>query len=128
MTILQRLKLELGNREYFPDDQYIALLEENDLNSNIMYRKEAHQTPLLRTAIDVLEACANDTDVMMNITTEMGSTSAAYNWLMDRIEYLKDKLKDLKNADQCEFDPYDPFSIMISRTVSGPIPIRVKYE
>ena len=128
MTIIQRLKMELGNREYFPEDQYVVFLDENNLNYSSMYKKETHKVDLLRTCIDILEAVANDIDIMMSISTEMGSTSAAYGWLMDRINYLREKLNDLENIDQCEFDPYNPFNLMITRQNVGPIPIRVKYE
>lgn len=127
MTIIQRLKLELGNREYFAEDQYIVFLEENNLNYSSMYKHDTHKKELLQTCIDILEAVSNDTDTMMNISTEMGSTSAVYEWLMDRIKHLQDKINDLKIEDQTEYDPYDPFSMMISRKVSGPIPIRVKH-
>ena len=31
MQVLQRLKMELSNQEYFTDEQYIQFLVENDL-------------------------------------------------------------------------------------------------
>lgn len=128
MTVLLRLKLELGKRDYFPDEDLITFLEENDLGYNQLYVKMNDQLNLLRTCVDILEATANNTDTMTDISTEMGTTSNYSQFLQDRIDELKLRIKDLEDADQCEFDPYDPFSLMITRDVPTSTRIRVNTQ
>ena len=64
MTVLDRLKMELSNREYFPDEQYTQFLTENSLTATDEYAKSSMQRNLLLTVLDVLEAVSNDLDVM----------------------------------------------------------------
>jgi hypothetical protein len=39
MTVLERLKLELANREYLTDTEYIVFLKENELDEKVIYVK-----------------------------------------------------------------------------------------
>ena len=69
MNVYERLMLELSNKQYFTEEEYSQLLIENNLNSLDQYDKQTMQKSLLFTVIDVLEAVANDTDIMQSIST-----------------------------------------------------------
>lgn len=47
MQVLQRLKLELSNQEYFSDSEYTQFLNENNLDATDEYIKSDMQRPLL---------------------------------------------------------------------------------
>lgn len=91
MTNLQRLKMELGNKEYFSDEDYSVYLDEEGLKASNEYAKEANQYALLSTVIDILEALSNNIDYYRSITTEFTTNSQAYKNLKDRIDELYKK-------------------------------------
>ena len=62
MDVLSRLKMELSNQEYFPDNQYSQFLMENNLVATETYNKETMYKQLLLTVLDVFEAVANDVE------------------------------------------------------------------
>ena len=111
MTVLDRLKMELSNQKYFTDEQYTQYLNENDLLEVEDYDKATMQKQLLLTVIDVLDAVANDTDLMQTITTEYGTTSAAYKYIEQRIGQVKDKIASIPEPDE----DYSCFSLMYTR-------------
>ena len=85
MQVLNRLKMELSNQEYFTDEQYIQFLTENNLSPTDEYDKPTMQKQLLFTVIDVLEAVTNDIDLMTGISTEFSDIGQAYQFLETRI-------------------------------------------
>ena len=95
MNILNRLKLELGNQEYFKDEQYTQFLIENDLVATDTYDKSTMQRNLLLTVLDILEAVSNDIDTMRRTTTEFTDVTSAYKALQQRIDKVKDKIASL---------------------------------
>lgn len=111
MTNLERLKLELGNKEYFSNEEYSVFLDENDLNSDGGYDKIEDNRNLLLTCLDVLEAVANDIDLMRKVETEFTTTSQAYSYLEKRIESIKDKIAAIED----EQSQYGCFSLMFTR-------------
>lgn len=111
MQVLQRLKMELSNQEYFSDEQYIQFLVENDLTPTDEYIKADMQKQLLYTVIDVLEAVTNDIDLMTGISTEFSDIGQAYNFLEARIQQVKDKILAIPEPD----DEYNCFSLMYTR-------------
>lgn len=113
MTILERLKLELGNKEYFTDEEYLQLLKENGYNVDNMqeYNKETDQKIMLLTVLDVLEAVSNDVDIMRKVETEFTTTSDAYKHLQERIQNIKDRIASIPDAE----DEYSPFSLIYTR-------------
>lgn len=117
MQVLQRLKMELSNQEYFSDEQYIQFLVENDLTPTDEYNKPTMQKQLLYTVIDVLEAVTNDIDLMTGISTEFSDIGQAYNFLEARIQQVKDKLLAIPEPDE----NYSCFSLMYTRE---PVPTR----
>lgn len=111
MKVLNRLKLELSNKEYFSDEQYIQFLTENSLSATEEYDKQTMQKALLFIVIDVLEAVANDTDIMQSISTEFTTVGAAYKYIEQRIGQIKDKIASIPEPDE----EYSCFSLMYTR-------------
>ena len=58
MTVLDRLKLELSNRQYYTDSEYTIFLEEEGLTATAAYNKSSDYQPLLLTIIDILDIVA----------------------------------------------------------------------
>lgn len=99
VTILNRLKLELGNKEYYSEEVYKTLLEENDLVWEDDYKKEVHEIGLLNTVIAILETLSNDVDIMRKINSnDLLTVDQAYKYLSQRIYNLKAKVIELQEA------------------------------
>ena len=111
MKVLDRLKMELSNQQYFSDEQYIQFLTENSLTPTDEYDKPTMQKPLLFTVIDVLEAVTNDIDLMTGISTEFSNIGQAYEFLEARIQQMKDKIAAIPD----ENEDYTCFSLMYTR-------------
>ena len=111
MQVLQRLKMELFNQEYFPDEQYIQFLVENDLTPTDEYIKADMQKQLLYTVLDILEAVSNDIDIMRSIETEFSNEGSAYKYIADRIQQVKDKIASIPEPEE----DYSCFSLMYTR-------------
>lgn len=111
MQVLQRLKMELSNQEYFSDEQYTQFLVENDLTPIDEYIKADMQKQLLYTVIDVLEAVTNDIDLMTGISTEFSDIGQAYQFLEARIQQVKDKIAAIPEPEE----DYSCFSLMYTR-------------
>lgn len=111
MKVLDRLKMELSNQQYFPDEQYIQFLIENNLNPQENYSKAFMQKNLYFTCIDVLEAVTNDIDLMTGISTEFSDIGQAYEFLEARIINLKDKIASIPNEDE----EVSAFTLMYTR-------------
>lgn len=91
MSNLERLRLELANRQYLPDEQFRVLLAENGLEAMVDYGA-ANRRALLATVLDILEILANDIDLFRKVETEFTTTSAAYDALSSRILEIKNKI------------------------------------
>lgn len=113
MIVLDRLKLELSNKEYFSDEQYAQFLTENSLTDTDIYDKSSMQRNLLLTVLDVLEAVSNDVDIMRSVQTEFSTESAAYKWMANRIQQVKDKIATIPDPD--EEENASCFSLMFTR-------------
>ncbi|WP_313232330.1 hypothetical protein [Tissierella praeacuta] len=111
MTNLERLKLELNNKEYFTDTEYAVFLDENNLISTEEYNKSTMQRDLLYTVVDVLESLANDVDLMRKIETEFTTTSEAVKFLNDRIERIKVRIENIKD----DAGEYSSFQLLFTR-------------
>ena len=99
MTILNRLKLELGNKEYYTDDEYKTLLEENKLDWELDYNKEDHEVRLLNTVIAILETLANDVDIMRKIDSkDILTVDQASKYLSQRIYNIKNKIIEIEES------------------------------
>lgn len=111
MKVLDRLKMELSNQQYFSDEQYIQFLTENSLTPTDEYDKSTMQKALLFTVVDVLEAVTNDIDLMTGISTEFSNIGQAYEFLEARIQQVKDKIAAIPD----ENEDYTCFSLMYTR-------------
>ena len=108
MQVLDRLKMELSNKSYFPDEQYNQFLAENSLTPTAEYDKQTMQKQLFLTVLDILEAVSNDIDVMRSIETEFSNEGSAYKYIADRIQQVKDKIASIPDTDE----EYSCFSLM----------------
>ena len=111
MKVLDRLKMELSNQQYFSDEQYIQFLTENSLTPTDEYDKSTMQKSLLFTVVDVLEAVTSDIDLMTGISTEFSNIGQAYEFLEARIQQVKDKIAAIPD----ENEDYNCFSLMYTR-------------
>ena len=111
MQVLDRLRMELSNQQYFSDEQYIQFLAENSLVPTDEYDKPTMQKNLLYTVLDVLEAVTNDIDHMTGISTEFSDIGQAYEFLEARIQQVKDKIASIPDPEE----DYTCFSLMYTR-------------
>jgi hypothetical protein len=111
MTVLERLKLELANKEYLTDNEYKVFLGENDLSATDTYSRDTMQKSLLLVVVDILEVVANDVDIMRRVETEFTTTSDAYKHLQECIQNIKDRIAGIPD----EEEEYSPFSLMFTR-------------
>lgn len=99
MTNIERLKLELSNKEYYTNEEYEVFLEENNLESNSVYSKEDNQIKLLNAVIAVLETLSNDVDMMRKIDAkDITSIDQASKYLYMRINSIKAKIVEIEEA------------------------------
>ncbi len=114
MTILERLKLELSNKDYFTDAEYTTFLIENELSANDNYNKQLHQRQLLYTIIDILEAVSNDVDMMRKVSDDTTglTTEQAYQYLTNRIDKIKDKINTIPTGEEVD---NSSFTLMFTR-------------
>ena len=112
MKVLNRLKMELSNQQYFSDEQYIQFLTENSLTPTDEYDKSTMQKSLLFTVVDVLEAVTNDIDLMTGISTEFSNIGQAYEFLEAKIQQVKDEIAVIPD----ENEDYTCFSLMYKTT------------
>lgn len=111
MEVLDRLKMELSNQQYFSDEQFIQFLAENSLTPTDEYDKSTMQKSLLFTVVDILEAVTNDIDLMTGISTEFSNIGQAYKFLEARIQQVKDKIAAIPEPEE----EYSCFSLMYTR-------------
>lgn len=97
MTTLERLKLELANKQYFTDEEYTTLLSENSLTAIETYNKATMQRNLLLTVLDILNMLTNDIDLFRKLedSTTGFSQSSAYKLLEQRINALKERIEGI---------------------------------
>lgn len=97
MLIIERLKMELNNKEYFTNNEYIVFLEENSLFHEDLYTKALHQRNLLYTVIDILEAVSNDIELLRKTSTEFMTTESASKHIQERIEKIKQRIYSISD-------------------------------
>ena len=97
MTNLERLKLELSNKEYYTIEEYSTFLQENNLEPTAEYNKADNQINLLKTVVSILETLANDVDLMRKIDSkDILTIDQAYKYLANRIGIINNKIIDLE--------------------------------
>lgn len=98
MTNLDRLKIELSEKEYFKNTQeiYCSILEENGLDPFDTYAKANDEISMLESVYSVLRMLSNNIDVFRKVETEFVTTSAAYQYLQKRLKDLREEIDCLK--------------------------------
>lgn len=97
MTNLERLKLELSNKQYYTDDEYSVFLNENNLIPTDTYDKTTNEIDLLKTVVNILETLSNDVDLMRKIDSkDITSIDQASLYLSKRIVTIENKILDLE--------------------------------
>ena len=99
MDVLERLKVELNNKEYYSDEVLAVYLGENDLFDSNPYDKATMQKQLLQTVRDIFESLANNIDLFRSVETEFATTGDAYRWIEKRIEGLEKRILSIADAD-----------------------------
>ncbi|MFU0833764.1 MAG: Phage protein [Oscillospiraceae bacterium] len=98
ITVLDRLKMELNNKNYYPDDTLLIYLSENSLDGTATYNKTTMQKKLYQTVYDVLDSLANNLDLFRSIETEFATTGQAYTYLQKRLDALQSKILSIPDA------------------------------
>ena len=92
MTVLQRFKIELNNKNYYDDDTFAMYLDENGLTATDTYDKTTMRKALYQTVYDILDSLANNIDLFRNVETEFATTSEAYKYLQERLNDIQAKI------------------------------------
>lgn len=101
MTNLERLKLELSNKEYYTDMEYSVFLEENDLVPTGTYLKQGNEVHLLNTVVAILETLSNDVDMMRKIDSkEITTIDQASKYLSLRITSIQTKILEIQESQE----------------------------
>ena len=101
MTNLERLNIELSEKEYFSDstttrEVYEQVLEENNLDPFEEYSKANDQINMLESVYTILQMLANNIELYIKVETEFTTTSAAYQYLQKRLKDLRDEIDRVK--------------------------------
>lgn len=99
MINLERLEIELNNKEYFSDKVYSAILEENGLEAFDDYEK-SNRIELLETVYTILQMLANDIDNFRKVETEFVTTTAAEQYIEKRLLSIRDEIDRLKDLEK----------------------------
>ena len=89
ITVLNRLKTELNNKDYYSDDTYSMYLDENGLDSVANYDCNTMKKALYQTVYDILDSLANNIDLFRSVETEFATTSEAYKYLEQRLNTIE---------------------------------------
>ena len=89
VTVLDRLKIELNNKEYYSDDVLAMYLEENSLTSTTTYTKDTMQKQLLQTVYDIMQSLSNNVDLFRSVETEFSTVGDAYKYLKQRMDDIE---------------------------------------
>lgn len=99
MNNINRLTLELNNKEYFENTQevYEQILSEHALDPLDEYEAANDKVALLECVYSILQMLSNDLDKFCKIETEFITKSAAYAYLQKRLADIRaeiDRVKD----------------------------------
>lgn len=101
MTNIDRLKMEV-QESGFTDEQLTIYLEENYLNPNDDYSPTSNisKKNILKTALAILEAVANNPTYMKNIKNDDMTISQFSENLSNRIDALDRKIRLIPDDEQ----------------------------
>lgn len=110
-TTLERLKIELNNKDYYTDDVFTMYLDENNLTATDTYSKTTMQKQLLQTVYDIMQSLSNNIDLFRSVETEFATTGEAYKYLKQRMDDIEVRI--LAIPDVTEVKP-SVFNFMFS--------------
>lgn len=100
MTILERMKLELNNKNYYTDAEYTQFLIEAGISLvTDAYNNNTNRRSVLRAVKAVFESLANNIDYFRTITTEFATTTQAMGYINDRINAYDKQIAELDALD-----------------------------
>ena len=99
-TVLQRVKFELGNKQYYSDLEYQLVIKENHLIPDAIYNKEKDQRNMLEAVYSILQTLCNDIDIYRKIETEFATEDLAYKYLQLRLQDIQVRIETLTDLDK----------------------------
>jgi hypothetical protein len=104
MTNLERLQMEISDISY-TTEQLTVFLQENNLETNEQYNPSSNTNKknILKTALSILEAIANNPKLMKSYKTEDISVTEFSENLQSRIDQLERKIRMLPD----DYDVYN---------------------
>lgn len=94
MTNLKVLKIKLGKKEYFDDEEYTLFLAEKDLNAEDEYTKD-NQVKILEVAINVLTSISCNADMMRKLSSELGEQGEMTKVIQNAIANLQEQINKI---------------------------------
>lgn len=98
VTTLNRLKIELNNKEYYTDDVLTMYLDENGLTATATYQKSTMQKQLLQTVYDILQSLSNNIDLFRSVELEFATVGEAYQYLKQRMEDIEVRILSIPDS------------------------------
>lgn len=102
MTNLEVLKLNLNHKEYFSDNEYANILEMNGLDEFEEYSRANDEKEMLESVYTVLSYLANDIDNLRKVETEFVTTSAAQQYLENRMKQIRNEIERLEELEKSD--------------------------
>ena len=101
MTNIERLQIELSEKDYFSDraktlEVYEEILEENNLDPYEEYTKANDQINMLESVYTIIQMLANNIELYTKVETEFATTSAAYQYLQKRLKDIRAEIDRVK--------------------------------
>lgn len=101
-TVLQRVKFELGNKQYYSDEEYSLIIYENHLNPEATYNKDTDQRNMLETVYAIMQTLCNDLDIFRKIETEFATEDQAYKYLQLRLQDIQNRIDSIPDPEEEE--------------------------
>ena len=98
-TVLQRVKFELGHKQYYSDEEYSLIIYENHMNPEATYNKDTDQRNMLETVYAILQTLCNDLDVFRRIETEFSTEDQAYKYLHLRLQDIQNRIDSIPDPE-----------------------------
>lgn len=98
-TVLQRVKFELGYKQYYSDEEYSLIIYENRLNPEATYNKDTDQRNMLEAVYSILQTLCNDIDIFRKIESEFTTEDQAYKYLQLRLQDIQNRIDSIPDPE-----------------------------
>ncbi len=98
-TVLERVRFELGNKQYYSDEEYSLIIYENHLNPEKVYNKDTDQRNMLETVYAIMQTLCNDLDIFRKIETEFATEDQAYKYLQLRLQDIQNRIDSIPDPE-----------------------------